>query len=288
MKSLISDVFGNEAVEHHVRYWENSSAPHIHVLTNTSEQCANSSYSWLGADAYSSGLVKFAEENPMCDRYALNSDELKAFAGRLLSSDGSAGAQSDQLWLRAWDSKPLALLNTSANVETGKFAVPLCLFGQPTPNNELVGETADKGIGWPQRCVQTAYERTLVLEHETPVIDVRAAYSYFKAQEYLTQGALTSWTLYVHTAARLVDEYVPVSCRDIARPHTHPCPRVRSLTYAINLTAVVEGEPAVVADPGSRWGTRLPLATDGALVATFTPNAVAPSLGTETPTVQET
>ena len=224
----------------------------------------------------------------MCDRYALNSDELKAFAGRLLSSDGSAGAQSDQLWLRAWDSKPLALLNTSANVETGKFAVPLCLFGQPTPNNELVGETADRGIGWPQRCVQTAYERTLVLEHETHVIDVRAAYSDFKAQEYLTQGALTSWTLYVHTAARLVDEYVPVSCRHIARPHTHPCPRVRSLTYAINLTAVVEGEPAVVADPGSRWGTRLPLATDGALVATFTPNAVAPSLGTETPTVQET
>ena len=104
MKSLISDVFGNEAVEHHIRYCENSSAPHIRVLTNTSEQCANGSFSWLGADASSSGLTKFAEEYPMCDRYALNSDELKAFAGRLLSGDGSAGAQSDQLWLRAWDS----------------------------------------------------------------------------------------------------------------------------------------------------------------------------------------
>ena len=211
MKSLISDLFGNEAIVAHAKKWKEASSAYITALHNTCEQCVNGAYKWLGSDASTSGLTTFCGDHPLCDRYALNNDELKAFEKRILANDGASGAQNEQLFLRSWDSKPLSLLNTNGDVETGAFALPMLLFGQPVPHRNLIGGMDGKGIGWPPRPIHTSYERTLRTAVEERNVDVRIAYSSFKAEEYLVTGALQAFTYYIHSVARMVDEYTPAA-----------------------------------------------------------------------------
>ena len=94
MKSLISDLFGNEAIVAHAKKWKEASSAYITALHNTCEQCVNGAYKWLGSDASTSGLTTFCGDHPLCDRYALNNDELKAFEKRILANDGASGAQN--------------------------------------------------------------------------------------------------------------------------------------------------------------------------------------------------
>ena len=211
MKTLLNDTFGNPAIENHVIFWRTCNA-HISTLANTAEQVEGGGMHWLMKDPSASGVISFMNENPICDRTPMSSDEWKPFARRTVGEE-ARGAQAEAFWLHSWDSKGFNMIDGSRHVKTERHALPFMLFGQPVPMGKWIAQAEEEGIGFPMRIVYAPYERTLLLDIESRNIDVHKAYEAFKATHSSTTNALTAWASHIHTSARIVDEYAPPACK---------------------------------------------------------------------------